>query len=74
MKTSMKWRMSLKQITRENMNERVDRKILKRFGHVGRTEEGRLAIKVYGSGVEGGRARGRPSLHDWLERNTVQNR
>ena len=47
---------------RENMSKRVDRKMLKWFGHIERMKSERLTKRVYMSGVEGGRRRGRPQF------------
>ena len=44
----------------ENLSKRVDRKVLKWFGHVGRMGSERLTKRVYVSDVEGERGRGRP--------------
>ena len=44
----------------ENLSKRVDRKVLKWFGHVERMGSERLTKRVYVSDVEGERGRGRP--------------
>ena len=44
----------------ERLSERVDRKVLKWFGHVERMGNERLTKRVYVSEVEGERGRGRP--------------
>ena len=44
----------------EEMSKRVDRKVLKWFGHVERMGDERLTKKVYKSEVDGVRGRGRP--------------
>ena len=44
----------------EKMSNRVDRKVLKWFGHVERMGGERLTKRVYMSEVEGVRGRGRP--------------
>ena len=46
----------------EEMSKRVDRKILKWFGHVERMKDEILAKKAYKSEVGGARERGRPHL------------
>jgi len=45
---------------REKISERVDREMLKWFGHVVPMRDERLTMKVYESEVEGVRSRGRP--------------
>ena len=50
----------------EKMSKRVDRKVLKWFGHVERMGDERLTKKVYKSEVGGERGRGRPRLR-WID-------
>ena len=46
----------------ENVSNRVDRKVLKWFGHVERMGNERMTKRVYSSEVEGDRGRGRPAF------------
>ena len=46
----------------EKLSGRVDRKVLKWFGHVERMGSERMTKRVYMSEVEGQRGRGRPPL------------
>ena len=50
----------------EEMSKRVDRKVLKWFGHVERMGDERLTKKVYKSEVGGVRGRGRPHFR-WID-------
>ena len=46
----------------ETLAEKVDRRVLRWFGHVERTDEGRWPRKVRAAEVEGRQGRGRPWL------------
>ena len=50
----------------EKLSKRVDRKVLKWFGHVERMGSDRLTKRVYMSEVDGTRGRGRPRLR-WID-------
>ena len=50
----------------EKLSKRVDRKVLKWFGHVERMGGERLTKRVYTSEVRGTRGRGRPRLR-WID-------
>ena len=50
---------------KEKMSKRVDRKVLKWFGHVERMGDERLTKKVYNSDVGGVRGVGRPRFR-WI--------
>lgn len=50
----------------ETLSKRVDRKVLKWFGHVERMGSERLTKRVYTSEVRGTRGRGRPRLR-WID-------
>ena len=51
---------------KEEMSKRVDRKVLKWFGHVERMGDERLTKKVYKSEVGGERPVGRPRFR-WID-------
>ena len=51
---------------KEKMSKRVDRKVLKWFGHVERMGDERLTKKVYKSEVGGERGIGRPRFR-WID-------
>ena len=51
---------------KEEMSKRVDRKVLKWFGHVERMGDERLTKKVYKSEVDGERPVGRPRCR-WID-------
>ena len=49
-----------------DMVGRVESCVLRWFGHVERMDGERMAKRIYGSGVEGRRGRGRPNM-GWME-------
>ena len=59
----------------ETLSKRVDRKVLKWYGHVERMGSERLTKRVYMSEVGGERGRGRPPFR-WIDgvRNTCDER
>ena len=50
----------------QDLSGRVDRAILRWFGHIERMPDGRMTKRVYQSEVEGSRPRGRPRT-EWLQ-------
>ena len=50
----------------KELASRADQRVLRRFGHVERMDEYRMARRVFMAEVSGGRVRGRPRL-GWMD-------